>query len=110
MYEIKDKWKPVIIWISFLIINVILAILVGMSPDKTLFERTQFAWMGCVFIFIGTFGLRFKSINFLKGFSFSYDEVSDRKRKIGLTINIIGLIAGIVLFCYGVYRFLAYST
>lgn len=108
--EIENKWKPVILWTSFFVINLIFAFLVGMSRDTTIFERTQFSWIGCDIIFLGGFGLRFKGIYLLKGLSFSYDEGSVWKRRIGLVVNIFGLSAGIVLFCYGVYVFLTYSN
>jgi len=107
---ISDKWKAIIIWLSFLSLNVILAILVGKSSDETLFERTQFAWMGCVFMFLGIFGLRFKGVFFLKGFAFSYDNASDLKSKICFTVNIIGLIIGISLLFYGIYYNMTYTV
>jgi len=104
--EINEKWKPVVIWTAFIVINIVAAIMVGLLLDRSVFERFEFLWLGVVLIFLGIFGLRYKGFFFLKIpflFGKSYADSIDLKRKIGQTINVIGLIAGILLFFYGVY-------
>jgi len=103
--EIDDKWKPVIIWWAFFIINIVAIILLCLLLDKSLVEKFLPLWFGVILIFLGLFGLKFKEITFIKVW-ISYADSSDLKRKIGQTINVIGLIAGILVFFYGVYYFI----
>jgi len=106
--KIDEKWKPVIIWWAFFILNIVVMILLCLLLDKSLVEKFLPLWFGVILIFLGLFGLKFKEITFIKVW-ISYAYSSDLKRKIGQTINVIVLIAGILMFFYGAYYFINYT-
>jgi len=101
----NDKKKPDIPCLLFLIISIIVVVLFLVLADKKLVDRSSFIVVGYILFFLHVVGLRIKRALFLRLWLFDYDSGSDTKRKIGFTINLLGVIAGVVLMCYGVYHF-----
>jgi len=106
----NDKKQPDIPCLAFLIISIIFVVLFLVLSDKELVERSSLIVIGYILLFLHVVGLRIKRALFLRLWLFDYDSSSDIKRKIGFTINLIGVITGIILIFYGIYHFVISSV